>query len=416
MSRGVNESVEAHLGHVLARIRPLAALEVPLADAGGLVLAASLEARLPIPAFDNSAMDGYAVRRADVAGAEPDRQVTLSVVAEVAAGSTLDPTIGPGEAVRIMTGAAVPSDADAIVPFEDTDSGARSVRVTAAPKPAAHIRRAGEDVAAGRALIEAGVVLTAARLAAAAAAGHSQLAVRPSPRVAVIVTGSELVDPGTPLRRGQIPESNSVLLAGLVTEAGGTVVRVDHAPDDADAFAAALAGAVAERPDLVVFSGGVGRGDHDIVRTALEPLGSVDFHSVAMQPGSPQAFGTLPGGIIVFGLPGNPVAVAVSFEAFVRPALQLLRGAARTQRRRLAAVAAAGWRSPVARRQYMPIAIDDDADGASRRGLRVRPAAEGGSGSHLVGGLAAADGFAIVETGIDEVRAGDEVQIVLVDG
>ncbi|MCD2442939.1 molybdopterin molybdotransferase MoeA [Agromyces sp. SYSU K20354] len=414
MSAGDLETVDAHLARVLGAVHPLAPVEVPLAEADGRVLAVDVRSRLDIPLFDNSAMDGYAVRHADVAAASADHPVTLRVVAEVAAGSADDPAIGPGEAVHIMTGAPLPSTADAVVPVEHTDAGHSAVAVTMAPRPGAHVRRSGEDLHAGDAVLASGVRLTAMRVSALAAAGHALATVHPAPRVGVVSTGSELVAPGHPLARGLIPESNSLLLAGLVREAGGEVVHVTSVPDDESVLDDELARCLDARLDLIVLSGGVSVGAHDVVKATLAQLRTVGFHTIAMQPGKPQAFGMLHRDaetpIPVFGLPGNPVATAVSFEAFVRPALLRLQGAADVHRPRITAVATEGWRVPRAKLQFMPVAVVAAADGRPR----VRPATRGGSGSHLVGGLAAADGYAIVPAEVDEVRAGDPVTVMLV--
>lgn len=423
--------VEEHLASVLSAVRALAHVRVPLDEALGRVLAADVIAGAPVPAFDNSSMDGYAVRAADVATASADAPVALTVVAEVAAGSPLDPPLAPGRAVRIMTGAPVPSDADAVVPVEDTvehrtvehrtaehraaehgEGGGwagvgERVRVIAAPRSGAFIRRAGSDLSPGTALLEAGSVLTAYRLGAAAAAGVGALRVRPAPRVAIVATGEELVPPGAAAGRGQIADSNSTLLRGAVASAGGEVVAALRLGDDAAVLNDALGRLLAEEaPDVIVCTGGVSVGAHDVVKAALEPGGRVAFRRVRMQPGKPQAFGVLESGALCFGLPGNPVSVAVSFEVFVRPALQAMQGLPATGAPRTEAVTASGWRTPPGRRQFMPVGFD--ADG------RIAPASAGGSGSHLAGGLAHAQGFAIVAAETEEVRAGDRLPVMLV--
>ena len=399
--------VAAHLERVLSQVAPLGRIEaVRLADAAGRTLAASVDARVDLPSFDNSAMDGYAVRRADVAAAADDAPVVLDVVADLPAGSGEIVTIGPGQAARIMTGAPIPDGADAVVPVERTDGGTRRVAILAAPRPAHHIRRRGEDLHAGDRVLAAGVVLDARRVAAAAAAGLAELTVAVPPRVAVVATGSELVEPGAPLERGRIHDSNSLLLAALVAEAGGVTSEVLRMPDDPAALRAWID---ARDPcDLVVFAGGVSVGAHDVVRHVLGELGTVGFVRVAMQPGKPQAFGALPGGTPVFGLPGNPVSVAVSFEAFVRPALQRLLGRAEVLRPTWLAMVDDGWRSPAGRRQYMPVAL-----GVRDGRPVVRRATAGGAGSHLVAGLAAADGFAIVPEDVDDVAAGSLVEVAI---
>lgn len=417
------EPVEAHRRRILDALRPLPVVRLPLRDAAGLVLAEPLESRFELPRFDDSAMDGYAVRHADVASATESAPVALRVVAEVAAGSPLDPSIGPGEAVSIMTGAPLPSDADTVVRLEHTDGGTERVTVTIAPAPGAHVRRRGEQLAAGAPLLSAGVRLGPRQLAAAAAAGHSELPVRRAPRVAVVSTGTELRPPGSPLARGEIPESNSLLLAGLAGEAGAEIVHAGRVPDDPAALAAELDGCLAARVDLVVLSGGVSVGAHDVVRRTLAPLGTVGFHRVAMQPGTPQAFGTIGEGTPVFGLPGNPGAVAASFEMFVRPALLRLQGAARLHRPLVDAVVTEAWRTPRDRTQLAPIVFLRPGDGApldEGAGLaaraagaapRVRPVNPKGAASNATSDLAAAEGYAVVPPGAGPLRIGDIVPV-----
>lgn len=410
---GSARSVSEHQERTLAGIQPLPPVEVPLPDALGRTLAADLTAVVDVPGFDNSAMDGYALRAADAASATSQMPVALQVVADLPAGSAQDPTIGPGEAARIMTGSAVPSDADCIVPVEDTDGGTETVLITAAPKPTAHIRRTGTDVRSGEAVLPAGRVLGARDLAAAAATGASHLLVNPAPRVGVLSTGSELRAPGEPLARGQIHDSNSLLLAAAVAECGGIPVQLGSVPDDEDALRAILEGA-ASTVDVFVTSGGVSVGAYDVVKAVLAPLG-VWFGPVRMQPGKPQGFGLWPspggsGGTPIFALPGNPVSVFVSFEAFVRPGLLNMQGRRDVHRDVVRGVASEGWRSPAGRAQYMPAIAERAADGT----LTVRPASGGGSGSYLVASLAGANALVMVTESVTEVRAGDPVDLTFV--
>jgi len=399
--------VQEHLERILSSLAPLERVErVRLSDAAGRTLAASVDALVDLPSFDNSAMDGYAVRRADVAAATPDAPIVLDVVADLAAGAAGEVSIGQGQAARIMTGAPVPMGGNAVVPVERTDGGTDRVTVFAAPRRGHHIRRLGEDLHAGDRVLTAGMELGARRIAAAAAAGLAELPVTGVPRVAVVATGSELVEPGAPLGRGRIHDSNSLLLAALVAEAGCVVSEALRLHDDPRVIREWIDGRA--ECDVVVFAGGVSVGAHAVVRHVLAAFGTVDFVRVAMQPGKPQAFGVLPGGTPVFGLPGNPVSVAVSFEAFVRPALLRLLGRADVRRPTWRAVAEVGWGSPPGRRQYMPIAF-----GGETGRPKVRPATAGGAGSHLAGGLAAADGFAIVEERVERVEAGDLVDVVV---
>ncbi|GAA4156341.1 molybdopterin molybdotransferase MoeA [Gryllotalpicola daejeonensis] len=399
-------SVAQHLDLVLAQCAPLAPVTAPLTAARGLVLASPVVAAHALPPFDNAAMDGYALRFADVASAAPDAAVSVQVVADVAAGSAADPPLAPGEAARIMTGAPMPTDADTVVPLEETTSGSAfpargCVDVMRAAREGAHVRRAGEEAQAGAVVLDAGVPLGPRQLAAAAAAGSSEVTVHPAPRVAVFATGDELVTPGAPLARGQLWESNSLLLTELVTAAGGSVTHVELARDEREALRARVA-TVQASVDLIVITGGVGAGAYDVVRQAFGDV--LDFREVAMQPGRPQAFGRVGGGPPMFGLPGNPVAAAVSFEVFVRPAIARLRGLT-GETRTFTATAAEGWRVRADRQQYLPVIVD---------GRLVRPA--GAGRSHFVARLAQADAYAVVPPGIGDVRAGDAVTVLKATG
>lgn len=402
--------VAEHRRRILDAIDPLPPLAVAVAQALGLTLAEDVVALVDVPGFDNSAMDGYAMRRSDVVAASQTHPVLLRVVADLPAGSAGNPRIGPGETARIMTGAPIPDDADCVVPVEHTDGGGPIVSIGRRPAPSAHIRPAGSDVRRGDPVLGAGRVLRSRDLAAAAAAGVGRLFVHPSPRVAVLSTGSELRSPGEPLARGQIHDSNSLLLAAAVAEAGCTPVRIGAVPDDEEGLREVLTRCVRE-VDAVITSGGVSVGAYDVVKAVLAPLGFW-FGPVRMQPGKPQGFGRWLDGTPVFALPGNPVSATVSFEAFVRPALRRLQGRSDLDRPSVSAVAADSWRSPQGRTQYMPVSVEHDEHG----GLVVRRASEGGSGSYLVASLARADGFAIVQEDALEVRAGDEVHVVLFDG
>ena len=408
-------TVEEHLDDVLAATAVLPSETVPLDRARGRTLREPVRAAVDIPVFDNSAMDGFAVRFADVAAASASTPVSLRVVADLPAGTDADPALGATEAARIMTGSPVPADADAIVPFEDTagglDDSLGTISVLAAPRGAgAHIRRAGEDARRGDEVLPAGTLLGPLQVAAAAACGVADVVVAAQPRVAVISTGSELVEPGAPLRRGQIPESNSHLLAGLVAEAGAVVVRRASVRDEGGGLEQLLAevtdAAGPDRADVVVFSGGVSAGAYEVVKTTLAE--SMAFSKIAMQPGKPQGFGRLPEGALLFGLPGNPVSAAVSFEAFVRPALLRMQGRAVLQRPIVALPAGAAWRTPPGRRQYLPVTIDR----TDPREWRAIPATTGGS--HLAGGLGRAEAYAVVPAEVETVAEGDVVDVMLI--
>lgn len=402
---------------VLDAVGPLPVVTLPLAEAHGRRVAQDVAAAIPVPTWDNSAMDGYAVRSADVAGATREGGITLRIVADLPAGSPADPDLAPGEAARIMTGAVVPTAADAVVPLEQTDRDdpmaplAETVTVYRAPTRDEHVRRAGEDLVTGDPVLAAGSLATGAALSALAATGHGSVSVHRRARVAVIATGSELVRPGEPLSRGLIPDSNSLLVAGLVREHGGEVVAVRHVDDDAAHLAEALrqVSEAPEPPDVVVLTGGVSEGAFDPVKQLFTGAGGIEFARVNMQPGKPQAFGRL-GDAVLFGLPGNPVSAWVSFHVFVAPALAVMHGMPRERAvpQPVAGVAGADWGTPRGRDQYLPARIGTGADGV----LVASPVAALGSKSHLVASLAQASGYAIVPAAVDHITRGDAVAIV----
>ncbi len=396
-------SVSEYIAELLRLVRPdERTVRLRLTEAPGRVVATPLASLVSIPAFANSAMDGYAVRSADVQ-ASP---VTLRVVGEVAAGSPADPVAGPGECVRIMTGAAVPSFADTIVPVEDTDGGLDMVQITSAPTPGAYVRRAAGDIAAGDPVAPAGAKLTPALLGALAAAGHTHVDVRPQPVVLVASTGDELVADGSPLARGQIHESNAVELAAALTRDGAEPLTGPPLRDNAEELAEWL-DHWASRADLVILTGGASVGDYDVVRDVLISHAGGTFRHVRMQPGKPQGWGLWPGGTPVVALPGNPMSAALSYEVLVRPLLDRILGT--SPDKDLTAVATVEWSSPKGRQQLQPVVLGSAPDGR----LLVTPAHSGGSASHLVTSLAAADAIAIVAEDVTRVSAGDAVTVRL---
>ncbi len=396
MSDSLAIDVAEHLAAILERVVPIDPEQRDVAAARGRVLRHPVFAAVDVPGFDSSAMDGFAVR--DLA--EP---ATLRVVADLPAGTELDPRMDAGDAARIMTGAPVPTDATAVVPFEDTESGLAGgldpVVVLAAPRPGAHIRRRGSDVERGALVAEEGSRLTAARLGAIAAAGVGSVSVSRAPRVAVVSTGSELQPAGASLRHGQIPESNSVLLAGLAEEAGAEVVLRRSVGDDGDGPRQAIVAAESAGADVVVFSGGVSAGAYEVVKNTLGDL--MRFDRVRMQPGKPQGFGRSPAGTLLFGLPGNPVSAAVSFELFVRPALRVLEADAEPGRETLRVALAEGRRARPGRVQYVPVRLD-----------RTDPARwTAAPTAHGTRGLGDADGLAIIPPSDRDLVAGDPVSV-----
>jgi molybdopterin molybdotransferase len=381
-------------------VRP--AVAVALTKAQGLVLADDVVAELALPVFDNSAMDGYAVRAEDISGATPEHPVVLPVAEDIPAGRTDQLTLKPKTAHRIMTGAPLPAGATAIVPVEDTDGGVDSVAIRQPREPGKHIRRAGEDVAPGTTVLRRGQVVTPAVLGLAAALGMAELTVIPRQRVLVISTGTELVTPGTPLQPGQIYESNSIMLAGAVREAGAEVVAVATAEDDVAQFSSIL-DQYAGNSDLIITSGGVSAGAYEVVKDAFGRDGDqgVEFVKVAMQPGMPQGIGRVAGATIVT-LPGNPVSALVSFEVFIRPALRNAMGLPDPERPHRPAVLAESLTSPRGKRQFRRAILDTDASSVTSYG----PPA-----SHHLRWLASANGLLDIPEDVVEVAARTQLQV-----
>jgi molybdopterin molybdotransferase len=415
-------SVEEHLSAILSRLRPLPPFEQHLLDAHGHYLAEDVTAGLDLPPFDNSAMDGYAVRRADVLGADEQNPAVLSVEQELPAGvAPSEIELLPGTCARIMTGAPVPPGADAVVPVEWTDAGASgdgSVRIHRAPNPGMHIRSVGEDVRSGQLVLTAGTHLGARQIGLLAAIGRDLVSVRPTPRVVVISTGAELVEPGTEPAPGQIHDSNSFTLATAAKEAGAEVYRVGMVPDEGKVLLDTIEDQLI-RADLVITSGGVSMGAYEVVKETLGRLGTVEFSKVAMQPGMPQGFGVIgPDETPIFTLPGNPVSAYISFEVFVKPALRALQGLEQLPEERETAVAAEAFDSPEGRRQFLRGKLLRDAEGEeyrqrARSGYRVtRVSLASGSGSHLMGGLAHADCLIVVPEDVTHVGIGERVAIL----
>ena len=392
-------TVEEHQAVVAALVPPLPEETVPLAAAHGRVLARDVTAAVALPTFDNSAMDGYAARWSEVAGAP----VRMPVAEDIPAGRTDVVPLAPGTVHRIMTGAPLPPGADVVVPVELTDAGPDVVEIRDAPAAGTHLRAAGEDIAQGSVALTAGTPLGAAQLGLAAAVGLEELPVRRRPRVLVLSTGSELVAPGQPLLPGQIYESNSALLVAAVTDAGGEARRLHFVPDDVDQFLSTVR-AELDGADLLITSGGVSAGAFEVVKDAFGTLGTVEFAKVAMQPGGPQGAGTVDG-VPVVTLPGNPVSSFVSFEVFVRPALRRALGHASPDRLHVPARLTDPLRSPQGKRQFLR--------GRYAGGLVSQV---GGPGSHLVAHLARANCLVVVPEHVTELPAGAEVDVVLIEG
>lgn len=396
-------SVDDYRAAVLDGIGVLAPLEMPLSSAHGCVLAIDVAAPWPLPSFDNASMDGYAVLAADIAWASSDKPIELTVIDDVPAGFRATEAVRPGTAVRIMTGAPMPDGADAVVPVESTDGGTEVVRVTRGVDVGAYVRRAAGDVVAGEIVLTEGMLIGARQMGMLAAVGCGLVFVHPRPRIAVISTGSELVEPGLPLRHGLISDSNSYLLVAAAREAGADAYRVGPIVDDEALVLEAVEDQL-HRCDLILTSGGVSMGAYDPVKAALGRLGTVEFMKVAMNPGMPQGHGFVgEEHVPIITLPGNPVSSYVSFENFVRPVIRRMRGLTELMRPEVLAPCAAAFRSPDGKRQF-----------ARARFLptgAVLPSGTG-QGSDVMGGLAGADALIVVPEGVTQIAIGDVVSVI----
>ncbi|MER7726365.1 gephyrin-like molybdotransferase Glp [Streptomyces sp. NPDC096323] len=428
-------SVDEHLEDILAAVRPLEPIELQLPEAQGCVLVEDVMVEIALPPFDNSSMDGYAVRVADVEGATEEFPAVLTVIGDVAAGDAGllgDQRVGPGEAARIMTGAPLPAGAETVIPVEWTDGGtgggpaatmrahsgapegARGeVRVHRPAEARAHVRARGSDVRPGDLALRAGSVVGPPQIGLLAAIGRSTVKVRPRPRVVVISTGSELVQPGEELTGGQIYDSNSFALTAAAREAGAIAYRVGAVTDDAETLRATIEDQLI-RADIVVTTGGVSVGAYDVVKEALSPVGDedepgggVDFRKLAMQPGKPQGFGSIgPDHTPLLALPGNPVSSYVSFELFVRPAIRTLMGLPDVHRPtvRASLVTDKALSSPAGKRQFLRGTYDAQAG-------TVTPV--GGSGSHLIAALAQADALIVLPEDVTSAEPGADTEVIL---
>jgi len=401
--------VDQHLAEILATITPLPPTELGLNDIGGLVLAEDVSAVSALPSFDNSGMDGYAVRVEDVAAATGEKPVTLPVTAEVAAGDTGAYALQPGTAIKIMTGAMLPHGAEAVVPVEWTDGGSARVSIRAGTEYGNAIRLAGEDAKAGEVLVTAGTRLLPMHVAVIAAAGRGSVLVRPRPRVVVLSTGNELAEPGTPLVPGRIWDSNSFMLAAAAREAGCLAYRQAILPDHPDEVLPAIEDQLV-RADLMVTTGGVSMGgEHDVIKAALQQLGTITFRKVAMQPGMPQGFGTiaLPAAgdrVPIFTLPGNPVSAYVSFQVFARPAIAALQGYDGLGLETVQAELTGPLRSPAGRRSFLRGVLD-------RAAGKVTPLT--GQGSHQIATLGKANALVVVPEWVVQMSEGDTAEVLV---
>jgi molybdopterin molybdotransferase len=396
-------SADDALARILDGVPALPVVETPLLDSLGLVLSEDILADRDVPPFRNSAMDGYAVRGDDVASAP----VELRVVGEIAAGGFPQAEVGPGEAMRIMTGAPMPLGADTVVRVEDTDNATDVVTIAAATPKGMSIRQAGEDVRKGETILTKGMVLRAAEIGLLASDGRAHVRVRKRPRVAVFSTGDEIVDLDGPLGRGQIRDANRYTLASALRAAGAEAWVRGIVPDSPDALRTALREGLAA--DAILTSGGVSVGDHDHLKPVLSELGTIDFWAIAIRPGRPLAFGELKDGerrVPIFGLPGNTVSALVTFEVFVRPALLRMQGRANVSRPR----ARARLLEPVDKLEslrFFARGIHDPAAGTVRL--------TGPQGSGILRSMSLANCLIDLPVGPSRIEKGEIVDVILTE-
>ena len=389
------------LTQILGQIAPLPPVAVPLADALGCVLAEDVFTPQDAPPFDNSSMDGFAVRAADLA----DIPATLPVSGDVPAGALSLPALTFRSALRIMTGAPVPPGADTVVPVEDTEERDGGVTFLQPIELGQNIRRAGEDVAAGSLVMASGSPIRPAEVGMAAVVGCAHLRAHPRPCVAIISTGDELIEPGRPLLPGQIYNSNAYALAAQVAEAGGVVTHRLHARDTAEALREAFDQTVGA--DVLLTSGGVSVGDYDYVKAVFAERGTMDFWRVAIRPGKPVAFGRW-GETLFFGLPGNPVSSMVTFELFVRPALRRLRGLAETARPTVIARLTEDAGHTPGRQSYQRAVVTHEGGGHA-----VMPIAKQGSG--MMRSMVQANALLVIPADVSVIPAGQTATVILLD-
>jgi molybdopterin molybdotransferase len=395
-------SVEEARRRVLNSVGVLDPVDLVVADAAGYAVAEDQVAPHALPRFDNSAMDGYAVRASDTSGARESSPVELEVIGEVQAGGPPGRDVEPGTSVRIMTGAAVPPGADGIVPVEHTSESDGVVSVNEPTSPGRHVRPAGDDIGAGAVAVRRGTELGTGELALLASLGLSPVTVVRRPRVTILVTGDELVAPEADVAPGCIRDSNTVALRALAIEAGAEIVGSERVPDDRgatlDAFRRAAAGS-----DLVISSGGVAVGKYDFVKDVVQELGHIDLWRVAMQPGKPVVLGAV-GDTPFMGLPGNPVSIHVGFEQFVRPAIRRMRGCRSLLRPTLEASLASELEKPPGRLHFVRVRL---ASGPG--GWQAVPT--GPQGSHIQSSLVDCHGVARFPSEATRLEAGEMVTV-----
>jgi molybdopterin molybdotransferase len=411
-------TVDEALAEILSHVHPLERESIPILEALGRVLAEKIISNIDIPPFDNSAVDGYAVRSEDVAGATVDAHLRLAVVGSVAAGYVAGASMAPGVTIRIMTGAPLPEGADAVVPYEDTSdfdrskeerlaAPAKEVEVRQAVAPRDNVRPAGEDIRRGEEVMAPGRVIRPQEIGVLASLGRVTVVVHRRPRVAILATGDELLEVGKPLKPGKIRNSNEYTNAALVTRTGGIPIRLGIARDTETDLTAKIRTGLELGADLFLTSGGVSVGDYDVVKDVLDAEGQMQFWQVAMKPGKPLAFGLLAGGVPLIGLPGNPVSAMVSFEQFARPAILKMLGHTNLGKPSVQAILDESLKNS-GRRGYIRVVVTRQEDG-----YHARTTGEQGSG--VLTSMAKANGLAVVPEGILFVQAGSKLTVQMLD-
>jgi molybdopterin molybdotransferase len=419
--------VEEALAEILSHFEPLETERLPILDALGLVLAEEIVSDIEVPPFANSAMDGYAVRSADVAGAIPHSPVKLVVAGSVAAGYLAHARVEAGTAVRIMTGAPLPDGADAVVPIEETsdfdrtkeqrlDAPSQEMEVRLAVSPGDHVRPAGEDIRFGEQVMVPGRLIRPQEIGVLASLGHETVLVHRRPKVAILATGDELLEVHEPLAPGKIRNSNEYTNVALVERTGGIPLRLGIARDTVADLKAKIGVGLEQGADLFLTSGGVSVGDYDVVKDVLGTEGEIHFWQVCMKPGKPLAFGLLTGDSLragprkpvpLIGLPGNPVSAMVSFEQFARPAILRMLGHTDLSKPTVRATLA-GAVTNSGRRAYVRVVV-------SRQEGRFRARTTGEQGSGVLTSMSKANGLAIVPEGTRRLEQGDEVVVQMLD-
>lgn len=404
-----SKTVEEYLSHVLHQVQPLEAFHIPLFDARGCVSAEDVTAPWPLPAFDSAAVDGYAVRVSDIPTATALHPIKLRVIEVVQSGGRASRTLSAGTAIRVNAGTPLPEETDAVIPLEHTDGNSIEVEVRNSAVFGQFIRRAAEDVQLGEVVVSSGTKIDARHLGLLASVGRGSILARPRPRVVIISIGDELLEPGAKLEPGKTIDTNGLMLAAAIADAGAIAYRVGPISADHETLRRVIEDQLV-RADFVVTTGGINADAYDALATVAEEIGAIEFSRVSMQPGSAQGFGYLgEEKIPLMTIPGNPVAAYISFEVFIRPVLHRLLGRHDSSLNLQSAYSASAFTSPNGKRQYVRAYRETDPSGN-----HIVRAIEG-QGVHLIGSLAKTQCLIVVPDSVQEVRVGDKIDVLLLD-